>query len=182
MDKKEVRIEMKERRKALSPEYRATASEAISRSVGLLAAEHGAKSVMLYRSLPGEVDLDSLADELAAEGIAVLLPKVDGELLEIRLYAGPDSLQKGSFNIMEPVGPLYEGPIDMVVVPGLSFDFAGGRLGFGRGFYDRFLASLPPDTLKAGVCFDKMLLDEVPVEPHDVPMDVVVTESVNGVV
>ena len=132
--------------------------------------------IMLYRALPGEVDLNSLADTLLTQKKIVLLPKVNGDNLEPRIYSGPESLSKGSFNIMEPDGEVFFGHIDAVVVPGLCFDIAGGRLGFGRGFYDRFLNE-KADTFKIGVCFDKLLLDEVPAEPHDKRMDIVLTET-----
>lgn len=176
------------RRAGLSADYMQAASAAIAdRLLDLLAGPVGAcspeagassslpRTVMLYRALPGEVNLDTLADELRAQGVQVVLPKVLGELLEVRSYDGPVSLEKGAFGIMEPTGTLYDGQIDAVVVPGLGFDLAGGRIGFGKGFYDRFLSSshIP---LKIGVCYRRMLLDQVPTDAHDIPMDRVITE------
>ncbi len=177
---------LKLRRAELSADYMQAASAVIAdRLLDLLAGPLGTdtsgassslpRTVMLYRALPGEVNLDTLADDLRARGVQVVLPKVAGELLEVRCYDGPGSLEKGAFGIMEPVGPLYAGQIDAVVVPGLGFDLAGGRIGFGKGFYDRFLASshIP---LKIGVCYRRMLLDQVPTDAPDLPIDTVITE------
>lgn len=173
MEKKEVRLLLKSRRSELSADYLRSASEAISAKV--MESCSGARCVMLYRALPGEVQLDALADELLDRGVTVVLPKVVGDRLEIRCYQGPDSLEKGAFNIMEPVGPIYEGPLDVVVVPGLGFDLQGHRIGFGKGFYDRFLPT-HPESRKIGVCFSRMLLPSIPVDEYDVRMDIILTD------
>lgn len=180
MDKKNARKMLKERRSGLSGDYMATASEQICRRLKTVLDEvgqvDGRPTVMLYRALPGEVNINPLADILRAEGVCVALPKVCGNILEVREYLGEDSLKQGAFGIMEPTGPVVNSDIDVVVVPGLSFDKNGHRIGFGKGFYDLFLSILPLTTLKIGVCFKIMMMDEVPVEEHDVDMDIVITE------
>ena len=65
--------------------------------------------------------------------------------------------------------------IDLVVVPGIAFDRRGHRIGFGGGFYDRFLANV--QVVKVGLCYDDLILQEIPNEPHDVPMDIVVAQT-----
>ena len=90
--------------------------------------------------------------------------------------AGPVPTSAGAYGIPEPPA---EAPVvlpDLLVVPGLAFDVAGGRLGSGAGFYDRWLAVADPRPWTAGVCDDRFLLDAVPTEPHDVAMDEVLTE------
>ena len=80
-------------------------------------------------------------------------------------------------SIPEPVGPEYTTleKVDMIVVPGVAFDRKRNRMGRGRGFYDRLLKSTP-NAVKVGVAFDFQIFDAIPVEPFDVPMDVVITE------
>lgn len=138
----------------------------------------GAKTIMLYYSLPDEVDTHELTGQLVAQGKTVLLPRVTADgTIEVCQYAGADDLRPGPFGIMEPVGPLFTrlSDIDAVVVPGMAFDSTGRRLGRGRGYYDRFFSAAPP-LYKIGLCFPFQLVDCVPAEPHDVVMDAVIAQ------
>ena len=108
----------------------------------------------------------------------MLLPCVDGDDLLLRQYTGPECLKAGEqFGIGEPTGPVYTqvDQVEMIVVPGVAFDRKGNRMGRGRGFYDRLLKSTP-NAYKVGVAFDFQMLDDIPMEPFDVPMDDVITE------
>ncbi len=136
-----------------------------------------ARTLLLYYPLPDEVDTRTLIDELAAAGKQVLLPKViDGNQMEMRRYTGSGDLHTGAFGIMEPAGTPFAhyAQIDLAVVPGMAFDAAGHRLGRGKGYYDRFLSQLP-HTYKIGICFPYRLLDNIPADQHDIPMDEVVS-------
>ena len=135
-------------------------------------------TIVAYYSLDDEVDTHDLIDELLADGKTVYLPRVvsDDEMV-LCCYTGADSLSKGAFGIMEPVGkPVStDTHIDAVLVPGMAFDVEGHRLGRGKGYYDRFLSSLSrPLPLLIGVCFDFQKVDVVPTEPFDVSVNVVV--------
>ena len=104
------------------------------------------------------------------------LPKVIGDNeMEIRLYQGKKSMCEGDFHIMEPEGPVFTdyASIDIAVVPGMSFDTEGNRLGRGKGYYDRFLGKVPC-VYKIGICFDFQKVDHVPAEPTDIRMDEVI--------
>lgn len=108
----------------------------------------------------------------------ILLPCVKGGDLEIRSFEGAEGLCAGeSFGIMEPVGKLADdlNEIDVVLVPGVAFDRCGHRLGRGKGYYDKILRLT--SACKIGICFGFQLLDEVPVEEHDIQMDCVVTDN-----
>lgn len=132
--------------------------------------------VMAYYSLPDEVCTHSLIDELVAVGKTVLLPHVvDDTTMELRRYRYPSDLQEGTFHIMEPVGELFTDydQISVAVIPGMAFDCAGHRLGRGRGYYDRFLCTLP-HVQTIGICFDFQKVAEVPVDANDVSVDMVV--------
>lgn len=138
-----------------------------------------AHTILLYCSLPDEVQTHDLLDELVAQGKTVLLPRVVSDTeMELCRYTGRDDLMPGAFGIMEPVGMLFTdyAVIDVAVVPGMAFDRQGHRLGRGRGYYDRFLSRVP-FIYKIGVCFPYQLVDEVPADEDDVMMDCVVTQS-----
>lgn len=133
------------------------------------------RAILLYSPLPDEVDVSPMLDTLA--GKTVLLPKVTGDTsMELRLYTGMEGLSAGAFGIMEPTGEVFSDyqSIDLAVVPGMAFDAEGHRLGRGRGYYDRLLAQLP-NVYKIGVCFSFQLMEAIPADMTDVPMDEVVS-------
>lgn len=171
--KQALRELIRRRKREHTAEELATLSAEV---IGRLTAHprmQAARTVLLYCSLPDEVDTHGCIARLHAEGKTVLLPKVvDGERLELRRYTGHESMQPGAFGIMEPTGPAYPRPldIDVAVVPGMSFDAHGNRLGRGKGYYDRLLARLA-HAYKIGICFDFQKTDCVPCEATDQPMD-----------
>lgn len=176
MDKKELRKYIRERKRQFSGE----ALDELSLSVmsRLLAHEAviGARTILMYYSLPDEVNTHEAVCQLAASGKRVLLPRVvDNENMEIRVFESPDDLCKGSFNIMEPAGSLFVDydEIDVAVIPGMSFDSSNNRLGRGKGYYDRFLSKIP-NACKIGVCFGFQKLDSIPADEHDVKVDIVI--------
>ena len=132
-----------------------------------------AHTLLLYSALPDEIPTQALTDRLTAEGKTVVLPRVvNATDMELRYYTGRRDLQQGAFGIMEPVGELftaYSG-IDVAVIPGMAFDRQGHRLGRGMGYYDRFLSRVP-FLYKIGVCFPWQVVDQVPADQHDMPMD-----------
>lgn len=134
-----------------------------------------ADSIAVYSALPGEVSVCAAVDAWLAAGKQILYPRVvgPGEMVLIPVQSR-DELSAGKFGIMEPEGTPYSGAVDVVLVPGLAFDLAGHRLGFGAGFYDRFVEANPARTL--GVVFDWQMTRMLPSEPHDQPMDAVLTD------
>ena len=127
---------------------RETRSEELWRHLTALPAVGVAETLLGFTPLPGEPDTRSLFVWCAATGRLVAVPEAD----------------------VEPSWP------DVVVVPGLAFTAAGDRLGQGGGWYDRFLSKVRPDCTTIGVCFAEQIVDELPVEVHDVTMDHVVTD------
>ena len=134
-----------------------------------------ARTVLLYHSLPDEVDTHDFIRRWSRSK-RILLPVVRGTDLELRLYAGDSCLAQGAFHINEPTGEAFTDytAIDLAVVPGVAFDRLGNRLGRGKGYYDRLLPRLPATCPKIGLCFPCQLLDRIPSEAHDVRMDAVV--------
>ena len=136
-------------------------------------------AVFAYYSLPDEVCTHQLIDSLVADGKTVYLPKVIGdETMTWFPYHSAQDLKEGAFHIMEPAGVTKESPLCYnlcctILVPGVAFDVAGRRLGRGRGYYDRFLAS-HPELYKIGVCFDFQKVPEVPSDEYDILVDEVI--------
>jgi len=158
-----LRSEMREVRRRIAADHddRAARSARIwSRLVATVTAD-GTRvdRVLLFDSLPGEPDTGPWMEWCAAQGIDVFVPQVDGP--DLRVMPGD----------RDP------GDLDLVVVPGLAFTPAGGRLGQGGGHFDRFLPRLREDCIVVGVGFAEQLVDDVPLEPHDVVLDHVVTDA-----
>lgn len=131
-----------------------------------------AKTILAYHSLPDEVFTHDFIKK-HSKTKTILLPKVigDGEM-EIRRYRGESDLRQGAYGIMEPCGELFTDydQIDLAIIPGMAFDREGNRLGRGKGYYDRFLARVR-NIYKVGICFPFQLIEEVPTEGNDIPMD-----------
>jgi 5-formyltetrahydrofolate cyclo-ligase len=112
-----------------------------------------------------------------ASGKTLLYPAVVGEDLEFRRVCSLESLVPGKFGILEPQGdPVDPAGADLIVVPGVAFDLCGRRIGYGKGYYDRSLHRLERSGRLAGFCYDFQLVQEIAGEPHDVTMDLIVTE------
>jgi 5-formyltetrahydrofolate cyclo-ligase len=135
-----------------------------------------ATTVMLYVSFGSEPDTSALIDAAISAGKRVLVPRVEqGELAVVDFAPGADVV-RSAFGVDEPVGdPVDPQLIDLVVAPGLAFDRSGGRLGYGRGYYDRLLGRLRPGAAVVGACFEEQLVDAVPMGPRDHRLDRVIT-------
>lgn len=179
LSKQQLRRIIRERKQQYSAGQRATWSKDIVRLLLAHPRLQSAPIVMLYYSLPDEVDTRSLVDELVADGKTVLLPKViDGEHMEARRYTSPADLAEGTLHLLEPVGAPFTdlASVPLIICPGMSFDNDGHRLGRGRGYYDRFLAGMP-QAYKIGICFAFQRVDHVPVDASDILMDEVISNT-----
>jgi 5-formyltetrahydrofolate cyclo-ligase len=141
-----------------------------------------AKVVMFYVSLKDEVDTCFMIDEALKTGKRVCVPVILKE--EKRLIAGEihnrlDDLERQHFGIYQPrrdrVKEVPLDDIDLVVVPGVAFDKKNIRLGRGHGYYDRFLSGLSSSTKTIGLAFDFQLLEDLPKDPHDIPVSQIIT-------
>lgn len=132
-----------------------------------------AKTILLYCNLPDEVQTKGLIRRAISSGKKIVLPVVSNQDLELRAYQGEGTLQEGAYHILEPQGEEYKGSVDLAVVPGMAFDKDGHRLGRGKGFYDRLFHRI--SCPKIGLCFHFQVLENIPVEPHDIRMDSVIS-------
>lgn len=141
-----------------------------------------ASCIALYHAIPGEVQTAGLIEKWYRKK-RLLLPLIKGNDLQLLLYAGKESLKTGVFGILEPsedCEAVPESEIDLIIVPGVAFDRQHNRLGRGKGFYDRLLSTL--DVPKIGICYDFQLKDQIPAEPFDRKMDLIITEKRNIVI
>ncbi|HZP91000.1 MAG TPA: 5-formyltetrahydrofolate cyclo-ligase [Actinomycetota bacterium] len=176
--KRALRARMRAARDAASEAERAGWSGEIARRLLGLAEVRDARTVMAFSSFGSEVDTRPVLERLLADGCAVALPRVEGGRI-VPVELRPDArLRPASFGALEPEGdPLAPEAVDAVIVPGLAFDRRGYRVGYGGGFYDRFLPLLRAGAPRVGVCFSLQLVEEVPHGPADVPVELVVTQD-----
>jgi len=173
--KKEVRRMIKERKKLFSPQQVVEDSEKIFEQVERLPRFKEAKSILAYWSLPDEVSTHKFILKWAGKK-RFILPVVVGDTLELRFFGGLNTLVTGSsFGIQEPQTEEIADPkeIDFAIIPGVAFDLKGNRLGRGKGYYDRCLKQT--DAYKVAVGFNFQILNKVPVDSYDVPVDLVIT-------
>jgi 5-formyltetrahydrofolate cyclo-ligase len=174
--KREMRKEVKKRLSLLPAEIQEKESMAVAETVMSLEAWKGAKRVFLFLSMPGEVDTGMLLRRALEEGKTVAVPRMEGD--DIHFYfigseAGP--FNRHPYGIREPVpepGVLEMEPVnrheDLVISPGAAFTENGDRLGYGKGFYDRFFSRYWGKFVSIGICFSCQVFDSLPADSTDV--------------
>lgn len=175
MEKKELRRKIKNLRSLLSEIHKEQAAQQVFDKLERTAAFMLADRILIYHSLPDELSTRGFLKKWSHRK-QFYLPRVNGVNLEILPY-DETRLELGSFLIEEPTGDNIANPedIEMIIVPAVAFDRKCSRLGRGKGFYDRLLATT--DATKIGIGYDFQLVDELPTEPHDIQMDMVITQN-----
>lgn len=170
--KQELRQRMVQKLRELSQETKAEAQHLLHDRLSEHYAFKRAQVVMMYMSMPTELSLNSCAQAAWDAGKMVVFPRVNGKDLEAcRVNNLEGDLSAGAYHVLEPkkhCDLVQTEDIDLVFVPGVAFDRLGWRLGRGKGFYDRFLNSLPETCLTIGVCFKVQLLKSIPYGPNDI--------------
>lgn len=181
LPKRRLREDADVRRNALLSHVRTAKSHAALDRLRALQAYAGSLYPFVYVALPSEVQTLPLIDERLSEHLTVVVPCVQGDDLGLYEIDAVNDLSPGVWGILEPDGrlarPARLGEIDLAVIPGVVFDPAGGRLGYGKAYYDHLLARLDPLVVKVGLAFEVQLVRAIPAEPHDVHMDFVITEE-----
>lgn len=145
-------------------------AEAVCERIRAIEAYKSAESVMIYMPIKGEVDVTLLL----ADKKTFLLPVTEGKEMYAAKFTG--ALSRGEYGISVPEGAKrFDGKIDAVIAPGVAFGRDFNRVGFGGGYYDKFLREA--ESLKIGVCHAFQLVEEIDAEEHDVKMDIIVTEE-----
>ena len=176
MTKREARALAKARRAELDMQ---AVGCGMARALFALPCWAAADTVLAFAAMPDEPDTAAMLRRALADGKRLLLPRVrsrtEMDWVEIPSLS---LLQSGAYGIPEPVddGPEADDPAALVLMPGLAFDPQGHRLGYGGGFYDRFLAAEPHPTI--ALCYAFQLLPRLETEAHDIPVDAVLSAPV----
>ena len=181
--KKQLRTSLLAKRSALDPVERQAHDEAILRRLTAMPEVQAAGTILLYLDFRGEPSSDAMIRWGLAAGKRICAPKTiveERRLIPLRIN-DPDDLIHGAYGIREPhdteEARVDITDIDAVILPGVGFDRRGGRLGYGGGYYDRFLPQLRPEVVKIAVAYELQILPEVPLEPHDTKLNALVTET-----
>jgi len=181
MEKHRLRQQIKNTLKQLSAAQLQQKSRAACDNLCSTEEFRRARVVMLFLSLEREIDTTFALQRAFSEEKTVLVPKViwgDSKIVPVRLATLDDECEPDRYGLRNPIQAeiVPAGEIDLVVVPGLAFDTQANRLGRGGGFYDRFGAEPSLQARRCGIAFHEQLLPEVPVDPMDLPVDMLVTD------
>ncbi len=133
-----------------------------------------AKVIALYKSMKDEVDTNFLISNSLKEK-KVLLPRIINNQIHFIVINKNTLYEKSNIGVLEPLGEEYCGNIDLIIVPGIAFDKNLNRLGFGMGYYDKYLSNI--DIYKIGICFDNQIVELVPTNDLDIKMDMIISEN-----
>ncbi len=173
---------MRDRLRSLSPERKGQKSHQACLHLLSCRPFQGASVVMVFLSMPDEIDTAEVILAARQRGATVVVPKVDWALCSmtaVELMEGGDGVAVSRSGVRNPVAgePVDPGRIDLVVTPGLGFDRKGHRLGRGKGFYDRFLSGPAAKAMRCGFCFCEQVVESIPVTDADVPVHWLVTDE-----
>ena len=174
MDKQALRAEIRAKKRAMTPAQIEAASGRLAELLFAHPAYQAAKSLYGYLSYNQEVRTLPILEQALRDGKQVAVPKVYGEEMRFIRMQDLTRVSKGYSGIPEPVddGPLANDKHALVLMPGLAFDKEGHRIGYGGGFYDRFLAA-EPEHPTAALCYDFQMLPHLDTDPFDIPVDLV---------
>ena len=176
--KKQRRTDMKQRRSELSKASRTQMSQQIIQFLHEINEFNQAKSIFCYISYLDEVETQPLISHFLEQDLALAVPKIMGktEMLAIPLKDFSE-LEPDKMGILTPKSSqAASDPFDISITPGLGFTEQGGRLGYGRGYYDRWFSKNEVKT-KIGVAFEVQIVEELPLEETDMPLDMLITEE-----
>ena len=145
-----------------------------------------AENIFIYISYDSEIDTSEIIDKAFKDGKKIYVPRTEFEtrLMDAVEITSFDNLIKSSYGILEPSiedSHINPNELDLIVVPGVAFDRNGGRMGYGAGFYDRYFKKINKDNIKRivklALAYDFQVLEEVPMNVQDVPVDFIITEK-----
>ena len=175
MDKKELRRSIRDRKRAMTEEEIVTRSEKLGKLFVQSEAYKNAKTIYGYLPYNQEVRTVPMLEQALRDGKKVAVPKVFGDKMKFIWLTDLTQVEKGYAGIPEPVadGPVADDKTALVLMPGLAFDPEGHRIGYGGGFYDKFLAGEPGHPTIA-LCYPFQVFPHLETEAHDLPVDTVI--------
>ena len=178
IEKAALRKHLLEKRDATSAELRGIVSERIHENLKKNSSFVNAQNIACYFPICSEVDTHDIMLDVLEQGKSLLLPKIIGDNIEFHIVSNLEKLEKGRFEIMEPKDSCERTKkIDCVLIPTVGVSKSGVRLGYGHGYYDRFLLST--DAMKISLTYSKQVIKSIPNDSHDIKMDWIVTEDEN---
>jgi len=175
-EKKSLRNLLLERRDSTSYDLMKIASEKMQKRLKKINAFRDAQKIGVYYPIGSEILTQNIIQELLSNGKDVFFPKVIRKNIEFRKIIDFSSLEKGSFDIMEPKDDCRtDNSLDVVLVPTVGISPTGVRLGYGHGFYDRFLSEHKTTTIS--LTLEKQIIKNIPKSEHDIIIDWIVTED-----
>ena len=174
MDKQALRKDIREKKRAMTPEQIDAASRRLGEMFAACEAYQNARTIYGYLPYNQEVRTVPMLERAMREGKRVSVPKVYGDEMRFIYITDLSQVEKGYAGIPEPIAdaPVADDPTALVLMPGLAFDAKGHRIGYGGGFYDRFLAAEPAHPTVA-LCYDFQMLPSLETEAFDIPVDCV---------
>ena len=176
--KAEIRTRLKQIRAAIPQKERQKRSQTITRKLLDLAEIQRSQHLFIYISCDGEVGTHDLINDLLKQGKTLAVPKIiDSDHMVAVAFTGWDELETGQLGILTPTSSEPAAVnFDVVITPGLGFTTDGYRIGYGRGYYDKWFATNPVQQ-KIALTFDAQVIDTLPVSELDIPVNMVVTET-----
>lgn len=174
MDKQALRKQIRDQKRAMTEEQIVSKSEALGRLFVASEAYKQAKTIYGYLPYNQEVRTTAMLQQALDDGKKVAVPKCYGDEMRFIYLDDLSKVEKGYCNIPEPIAdePIADDPTALVLMPGLAFDPQGHRMGYGGGFYDKFLAA-EPDHPTLALCYDFQMMEHLETEAHDIPVDTV---------
>ena len=178
IEKAALRKHLLEKRDATSAELRDITSEKIHENLKKNSSFINAQNIACYFPIGSEVNTHNIMLDVLEQGKRLLLPKIIGDDIEFRIVSNLEKLEKGRFEIMEPKDSCEKAKkIDCMLIPTVGVSKLGVRLGYGHGYYDRFLSST--DAMKISLTYSKQIVKSIPSDSHDIKIDWIVTEDEN---
>lgn len=181
-EKARLRRDLRKNRDGVEADRRAVLDRQVFARLTVLPEFFYGARVLVYLSAKGEVGTDDIVRACLARGLIVAAPVVrnrNGEMLAYPLYK-PEGLSKGAFGIREPASdrdPVAPSELDLFLIPGVGFSPTGARLGYGGGYYDRFLAQRRAGAVIIGLAYDLQVVPRIPMDKHDVRVNIIVTPT-----
>ena len=174
MDKKELRRQIREQKRAMTEEEIVARSEALGKLFRASQLYQQAKTIYGYLPYNQEVRTVPMLEQAILDGKQVAVPKVIGDDMVFIYLTDMNQVEKGYAGIPEPIAnePIATDETALVLMPGLAFDPQGHRIGYGGGFYDRFLEK-EPDHPTLALCYEFQMLEHLETEEHDIPVNCV---------
>lgn len=181
--KKTLRKKVLEKRRSITSSEKKRKDDLIKHTLFNFMRFKEARTVLFYASFGTEVDTISMIDESLKMGKKIVVPKVDNETRKLKLYEIKDlrELSPGFMGIPEPslsderIRQIKD--VDLAIIPGTAFDYSGNRLGYGAGYYDILLSGTEKKIPLVALAYEEQLIDSIPLETHDVKIDIIITDK-----